>query len=217
MRSISSGRLLLCDHCVGSVLSVSNFMQAKPLISTSKLEKHFTLRSMVPCDNGRLFRITHGVVRTLTYLDDGSPLVLGVWGAEDVVGSLLSSVNPYYIECFTAVEGIFFVPEDTASVAAWMKPHLQQVEELMIIRSHKTIDVKLIRLLSWLAHRFGGEGERSPIINLRMTHQDLAELAGTTRVTITRTLGHLESQGIIQRLPLGRIILREADVWYYEI
>jgi CRP-like cAMP-binding protein len=194
-----------------------NFMQTAPLLSSSKLEKQFKVRSMVPCDNSRLFQIAHGVVRTLTYLDDGSPLVLGIWGIGDVVGGLLSSINPYYIECFTAVEGFFFVPEDTASVAALMRPHLRQVEELMIIRSHKTIDVKLIRLLSWLSHRFGGEGERGSIINLRMTHQDLAELAGTTRVTITRTLGQLESQGIIQRLPLGRIILREEDVWYYEI
>jgi CRP-like cAMP-binding protein len=190
-----------------------NFMQTAPSQSFSKVEKHFT------CDNSRLFRITHGVVRTLTYLDDGSPLVLGIWGVGDVVGGQLSYVNPYYIECFTPVEGLFFVPEDTdtTSVAALIKLHLRQVEELMIIRSHKTIDVKLMRLLSWLSHRFGGEAERGQTINLRMTHQDLAELAGTTRVTITRTLGQLESQGIIQRLPLGRIILREADVWYYEI
>jgi CRP-like cAMP-binding protein len=194
-----------------------NFMQTAPLLSSPKLEKKFTVRSMIPCDNSRLFQITQGVVRTLTYLDDGSPLVLGVWGVGDVVGGLLSSINPYYIECFTAVEGIFFVPENTASVSALMKLHLRQVEELMIIRSHKTIDIKVIRLLSWLSYRFGSERERDSIINLRMTHQDLAELAGTTRVTITRTLGQLESQGMIQRLPLGRIILREADVWYYEI
>jgi CRP-like cAMP-binding protein len=194
-----------------------NFMPTTPLESALKLEKQFTVRSMVPCDNSRLFQITHGVVRTLTYLDDGFPLVLGVWGVGDVVGGLLSSINPYYIECFTSVEGIFFVPEDAASVTTFMRPHLRQMEDLMIIRSHKTIDVKLIRLLSWLSHRFASEGERGPVINLRMTHQDLAELAGTTRVTITRTLGQLESQGIIQRLPLGRIILREADVWYYEI
>jgi CRP-like cAMP-binding protein len=194
-----------------------NFMQTAPSQSFPKFEKHFTVRSMVPCDNSRLFQITKGVVRTLTYLDDGSPLVLGVWGIGDVVGGLLSSINPYYIECFTAVEGIFFVPEDNASVSALMKPHLRQVEDLMIIRSHKTIDVKVIRLLSWLSHRFGGEGERGHLIDLRMTHQDLAELAGTTRVTVTRTLGQLENQGIIQRLPLGRIILREEDAWYYEI
>jgi CRP-like cAMP-binding protein len=194
-----------------------HLMQATSLRSFPQIEKQFTLRSMVPCEKSHLFRITSGVVRTLTYLDDGSPLVLGVWGAGDVVGGLLSSVNPYYIECFTPVEGSFFVPEDAASVTTLMKPHLRQVEDLMIIRSHKTIDVKLIRLLSWLSHHFGGEGKHGPVINLRMTHQDLAELAGTTRVTITRTLGQLESQGIIQRLPLGRIILREADVWYYEI
>ncbi|MCG9889496.1 MAG: helix-turn-helix domain-containing protein [Thermosynechococcaceae cyanobacterium MS004] len=45
----------------------------------------------------------------------------------------------------------------------------------------------------------------------------MAELLGTTRVTVTRTLGQIEGQGLIQRLPLGKIMLKEADVWYYQI
>jgi len=40
---------------------------------------------------------------------------------------------------------------------------------------------------------------------------------GATRVTVTRTLNQLEQQGLIERLPLQRIILREEEVWHYEI
>jgi CRP-like cAMP-binding protein len=87
----------------------------------------------------------------------------------------------------------------------------------MVIRSNKTIDVRLIRLLSWIFRRFGEDNAQGNLINLRLTHQDLAELLGTTRVTVTRTLGEIEDRGLIDRLPLGRIILKEADVWYYQI
>jgi CRP-like cAMP-binding protein len=193
-----------------------NFTQAISTQGYPSLERSFSARSMVPCDSRQLFRVTQGVVRTLTYLDDGSPLALGVWGIEDVVGAFLSSINPYYIECLTPVKGILFAPE-VANLTSFIGAHLQQVEELMMIRSHKAIDVKLVRLLAWLSHRFGRTEERGQVIDLRITHQDLAELAGTTRVTITRTLGQLETRGLIHRLPLGRIVLREADVWYYEI
>ncbi|QYO68646.1 helix-turn-helix domain-containing protein [Leptolyngbya sp. 7M] len=47
--------------------------------------------------------------------------------------------------------------------------------------------------------------------------QDLSELLGTTRVTVTRALIQLEQQGFIQRLSLQRIVLQQAEYWHYEI
>ncbi len=181
------------------------------------LEKRFPVRTMIPCDAARLFKIASGVVRTLTYLDDGTPVVFGLWGSGDVVGGMLSHVTPYYIESFTPVEGTLFIPDDTVAISKLTKLYLQQVEELMVIRSNKPIDIRLIRLLSWISRRFGEDNVQGNLINLRLTHQDLAELLGTTRVTVTRTLGQIEDQGLIKRLPLGRIILKEAEVWYYQI
>jgi CRP-like cAMP-binding protein len=186
-------------------------------------EKKVPARTIIPCDAARLFRVTSGVVRTLTYLEDGTPVVFGLWGPGEVVGGMLSHVSPYYIESFTAVEGTLFIPNDTtadsgcAAIVNLTKLYLQQVEELMVIRSHKTIDIRLIRLLSWISRRFGENNVQGNLINLRLTHQDLAELLGTTRVTVTRTLGQIEGQGLIKRLPLGRIILKEADIWCYQI
>lgn len=198
-----------------------NFVQ-QPSLTTSlrgfaQLEKKYPVRTMIPCDTTRLFRITSGVVRTLAYLDDGTPVVFGLWGPDSVVGGMLSHVKPYYIESFTAVEGTLFVPDEAFSLADLTKTYLQQIEELMIIRSNKTIDVRLIRLLSWLYRHFGEDQIQGNLIDLRLTHQDLAEFLGTTRVTVTRTLGQIEDQGLIQRLPLGKIVLKEADVWYYQI
>lgn len=182
-----------------------------------RLERKFAVRTMIPCDANRLFRITSGVVRTLTYLEDGTPVVFGLWGKGDAVGGMLSNIEPYYIESFTPVEGTLFIPDETFSVSTLTKAYLQQVEELMLIRSHRTIDIRLIRLLAWISRRFGEENAQGNLINLRLTHQDLAELLGTTRVTVTRTLGQIEDQKLIQRFPLGRILLKEADVWYYQI
>jgi CRP-like cAMP-binding protein len=52
---------------------------------------------------------------------------------------------------------------------------------------------------------------------MRLTHEDLAEMLGSTRVTITRILGQFEQEGLIARLSLHRIVLREEEIWYYEI
>jgi CRP-like cAMP-binding protein len=43
---------------------------------------------------------------------------------------------------------------------------------------------------------------------MKMTHQHLADLTGTTRVTVTRCLGNFERDGQIVRLRQGRIFIQ---------
>ena len=72
-------------------------------------------------------------------------------------------------------------------------------------------------LLNWLAKKCGREVKEGQMIDLRLTHQDIAEILGTTRVTVTRTLNQFEQQGMITRLPLQRIVLKEEETWHYQI
>ena len=53
------------------------------------------------------------------------------------------------------------------------------------------------------------------MIDLRLTNQDIAEILVSTRVTVSRALTHFEEQGLIQRLPLHRIVLRQKEIWRY--
>jgi CRP-like cAMP-binding protein len=178
----------------------------------------FARKSFIPCKPPYVLRISSGVVRTVTYLEDGTPVVLGLWGPGDVVGSALSQINPYYVECFTAVEAVLFSVEEAEAVLTLVRSHLNQLEEITLIRSEKTVEAKLLRLLGWLSQKFAGRWEQQgQFIDLRLTHQDLADIVGTTRVTITRLMVQLETQGTIERLPLGRIIFHEPDTWFYEI
>jgi hypothetical protein len=62
------------------------------------------------------------------------------------------------------------------------------------------------------------EVEKGHLIDLRLTHQEIAEILGITRVTVTRLLREFEQQGAIARLPHKFIVLRDRDpFWYYEI
>jgi CRP-like cAMP-binding protein len=56
------------------------------------------------------------------------------------------------------------------------------------------------------------------LIDLRLTHQDIAEIIGSTRVTVTRLLNAFEKQGIIQRMQRRFIVLHDQpNFWHYEI
>jgi CRP-like cAMP-binding protein len=184
---------------------------------TKSAYRNFKRRATLPIDKYSIWKIETGVVRTLTWLEDGSIVTLGVWGEGDLVGQALSKIDPYIIECITEVKVISFSWEDRDCLTTNLLNHIQQLEELSIIRSHKRIEISLIKFLNWLAKKFGRQIETGYLIDFKLTHQDMAEILGLTRVTITRTLKHLEEQGSIERLPLNQILLREEEVWYYEI
>jgi CRP-like cAMP-binding protein len=177
----------------------------------------FQRRVTFPINTYNMWKIETGIVRTLTWLEDGSIVTLGLWGQGDLVGQALSKVDPYTIECLTGVEVISFAWKDGHQLTTNLLNQIQQFEELSIIRSSKKLDIALIKFLSWLAKKFGRQIEIGYLIDFKLTHQDLAEILGVTRVSVTRSLKQLEEQGIIERLSLSRILVREEEVWYYEI
>jgi CRP-like cAMP-binding protein len=190
-----------------------------PLPSAVALNLHhqFTARSVLPQKQDKLWRIESGVVRVVTWLESGTVVTLGLWGPGDMVGKALSKADPYQVECLTAVEATLFPLDAWQGRAETLLSQVQQTEELLIIRSYRRADVMLVKLLSWLGNRFGRAVDQGKLIDLRLTHQDIAELLGTTRVTITRLFSQLEQQGLIERLPLHRVVLREEEIWHYEI
>lgn len=65
---------------------------------------NFTRRSFLPLKRDSVWLLQTGVVRTLTILEDGTAVTLGLWGKGDIVGKPLSQANPYQIESLTPVE-----------------------------------------------------------------------------------------------------------------
>jgi CRP-like cAMP-binding protein len=196
-------------------MTVSSFLSPKSLdFKRSK----FARRSVLPLGRDYLWQIETGVVRTLTWLEDGTTVTLGLWGSGDVVGRVLSQADPFQIECLTPVEATLLPLERWYQVNEALIRHIQQIQEFLEILHCRSVDASLLRLLSWLAKKFGQEVAQGQLIDLRLTHQEIAEIMGTTRVTVTRLLKELETQGIIQRLPRKFIVLHEKQpFWHYEI
>ncbi|MCP6762395.1 MAG: Crp/Fnr family transcriptional regulator [Fischerella sp. CENA71] len=192
---------------------------SSPFINHSHktITRYLKQRSFIPLPPNILWKIEKGVVRNLTWHEDGTLVTLGIWGPGDVVGRSLSKIEPYEIECLTKVEVSIFPVNESYQLTEILLAQIEQAEALMMIRSYKTVEIMLIKLLSWLAKKFGRAVENGQLIDLRLTHQDIAEMLNSTRVTITRVLTNLEERGLIHRLPLHRIVLKEEQIWHYEI
>jgi CRP-like cAMP-binding protein len=89
--------------------------------------------------------------------------------------------------------------------------HLHQTQILLRLRSGQ-IHQRLQQLLDWLADKFGHELEQGQLIQLRLTHQDIADTLGTTRVTVTRLLSQFEQQGRIRWIAQHLLLPRSLQV-----
>lgn len=196
-------------------------MIASKFSSAKTVERRLSLfarRSLLPLGENYLWQIESGVVRTLTWFEDGTNITLGLWGTGDVVGRALSKAEPYQIECLTPVEATKLPVDEWHQVNKAIISHIQQIQEFLEILHSRSVDASLWRLLTWLANKFGHQVEQGQLIELRLTHQEIAEIVGTTRVTVTRILREFEERGIIERLPRKLIVLREKQpFWHYEI
>jgi CRP-like cAMP-binding protein len=172
--------------------------------------KSFRHREPILSSPDCLWRIEAGYVRTLTWDAAGTITALGVWGVGDIVGYGLSKIEPYQIECLTPVQvRKVSLPLDCFDT---ILSHMQQMEALLSISSTKQVSTRLIRVLEWLAQRFGKISQQGCVIDLPLTHQSLSELIGSTRVTVTRILNDLERAGRIKQLRQHRILLQDFEV-----
>lgn len=177
----------------------------------------FGRRNYLQARPDRLWLIKSGVVRTLTYQEDGTAIALGLWSTGDIVGPFLSKVDPYLIEALTPVEAVSIPLSDWQPPVDVLASYLKHTESLMVVRTHRRAEIALLGLLQWLADRFGLQIDRGCLIDLKITHQDLADFSGLSRVTVTRLLRQFEDQGLIYRKSRQLILAETSDHWHYEI
>ena len=192
-------------------------MSLSPPMVDSTTRK-FARRSVLPLKQDYLWQIETGVVRTLTCLEDGTTVTLGLWGPGDVVSHVLSKADPYQIECLTPVEATVLPLDRWHLVNEALIIHIHQFQEFLEILHCRSVDASLLRFLTWMAKKFGQQVERGSLIELHLTHQEISEIIGTTRVTVTRLLNTFERQGLIKRLPRKFMVMHEQHpFWHYEI
>jgi CRP-like cAMP-binding protein len=157
----------------------------------------FRKRSLVNLDRADLWQIQSGLVRAIAWLDNDSIATLGFWGAGDIFGKALLQDRNCEFECLTPICAVPLLTESLSQEAIYA--HMQQLQELLVMRSCGRIDRMLFDLLAWLGRRFGRPEATGFMLEFSLTHQDLADVLGTTRVTITRSLQQLEERGAICR------------------
>lgn len=169
-------------------------MPAQPLRLNLRADDH------LPADLS--WRIDDGYIRANTWNEEGESITLGIWGPGDLITPTLCGVTPYELITLTRVAVEECVPSE-AEVLEFLRDQISQACHLLQIHRVRPADARLLRLLHWIGARFGrvsSSGTTLSLEDMNLTHRHLADIAGMTRVTVTKALTRFRSKGQVVKV-----------------
>ncbi len=100
-------------------------------------------------------------------------------------------------------------PRVAFKIMTLLELRLVQYEELVKCLLPRETEVRLANLLPLLAQKFGERQDSAVIIDLRLTHQDLAAMVASTRESVTKVLNEMRNRDLIE-IEAGRITLKDS-------
>lgn len=166
-----------------------------------------------------VFYIKSGYVRVYRISEYGEELTLSILKPGDlfpILWEVDDAPNPYYMEAVTSVE-VWRFPRDqflnfvkdnpdlfydlTSKLITRFGGMLSRMEYLITSRAYN----KVAATLFTCAKRFGVTKEDQVIVDVPLTHKDIATLVGITRETTCLEMKKLERKGLISHL--GRLLV----------
>jgi len=179
-----------------------------------------------PADS--LYIVKEGRVRILSLSDKGTETILHILKAGAVFGELLLSEEKRVLTAVggtdvlvtvlskgSLVELLSSVPTIAKNFIRLLSRRLAKVEKEFADFGHTWSYHRLTKVLLQLCEEHGQETPKGTLITVRLTHEDLANLIGTTRETVTTQLNRFRRMGLVKRqdrfLVVNRPRLEEFD------
>jgi len=101
-------------------------------------------------------------------------------------------------------------PKLALTVTRWVGERLVEIENKLEDLLFKEVPARLSRTLLRLAEQYGEREGESVRIGFKITHEELAQLIGSTRETTSLALGELERAGVLSK-QRGAILLEDLE------
>ena len=184
-------------------------------ISSLSTEKQFPRGTRIFSEGesaDAVYILRRGMVKLSSLSDKGRETILHILKPDEVFGELLLSEQQ---RAFTAVtledslvtiiskesfvELLATVPTVALTFIRLLSKRLASVERGLAEFGHSWSYHRLARVLLQLAENYGKEVPNGTLINVRLTHEDLANLIGTSRETVTTQLAKFTRMGLLKR------------------
>jgi CRP-like cAMP-binding protein len=173
-------------------------------ISKERRLHYYDRGELIALSDQGIWQVCRGIVQLSQFSYAGDEILLGWCQPHTFFGRWLTHLDAYqaktlsevYLHWYSLSE-IENSPHLAQMVLSQMAKRMRQTEALLAISGLKRVEERLNHLLQLLKQEMGESVEMGTRLGVRLTHQNLANAIGTTRVTITRLLGDFQRQGII--------------------
>ncbi len=179
----------------------------------------FSTGQIIPMHPQDIWIVCRGVVQLSTLYSSGDEAMLGLACPSMPFGAPFTRLRPYSAIALTDVDlmrlNVMEVEQSpllAQGLFRQLSRRLQQTEAILAMAGQRRVEDRLRHLLLLLAQEMGQPVAQGTRINTRLTHQQLANAIGTTRVTVTRLIGQFRDEDWLA-IDAGRhLILRFAAI-----
>lgn len=105
------------------------------------------------------------------------------------------------VHCISRLDFTRFLTEHPGSALQTidlLSCRMRVLSDMMLNLVTDDVPSRLIKLLTRLASRYGRRDGDTMLLDIHLTHQDMADMIGATRQTVTSVLNQLKRSGVIQ-------------------
>lgn len=161
-----------------------------------------TSGSSIPLLRQHYWLVVRGMVKLGCVTVDGDELLLGLAGPNELFGDSLAGPEAYEAKtlcdcdllCLSMTE-LESNPSLAPALVKAISQRQRQSQSFLALMGLKRVEDRVRGLLELLAADYGVPCAEGLRLTPRLTHQELANALGTTRVTVTRIIGQLKDIG----------------------
>lgn len=175
--------------------------------AATRSRKHSYQRGeQIAPESNTVLEVSAGVVAISMVHADGAEVLLGLCGPGQTLVGHPHDACSLQLRAHTDVEISFNSWEGACALPDFplrLRLRMQQMEAWAAMQARPHLDQRIMGLLALLAEQFGEVHASGHLVNVRITHAQLAAAVGATRTTVTRTLGDLRTRGELVQVGKG--------------
>lgn len=157
-----------------------------------------------------IYFIEKGRVRLSRSVDEGKEVLLALFGPGDLIADAIWESGYHESTAETLEDSKFYEigeevfqellrtnPEFAGRIIEIAGSRLKQAESRMEDLVFRQVPSRVARLLITLSESYGKVTTNGIRVDFRLTHQDIADLVGSSRVTVTQVLNRFRASGWI--------------------
>ncbi len=161
--------------------------------------------------SNQIFIIEDGFVKIVSYTNKGKEPTILLLKEGDVLGILIiaEKVRPFSavsvsdtvllsIEKDSFLKLLTEYPQMNYNFIKLLSKRIIYLEKKLVSITHHWSYQRICSTLLLLSEKFGTRENDRTILNISLTHQELANIVGTSRETVTKQLQRLEELGVVR-------------------